>query len=284
MTEVRTPLSDSADRRASSGDRLHLDCTSLATTLHSLGRLLGRDPAWLRHALRSFDGEAFIRLNPRSRLDPTDRVFAQVVGGDAASITPARVTWFHATRTAAATAFADGILPLDRALPRIWSFLRSVAGDWVTDAAWSTFQYTLDGRGAPLYHLKTANAIHWGPHALLVREAALRPREIGNHDYLGTPEIVEDICQCFEDRFGRDLHRAYQVATRPCLVHFVSDVPRPDTVPVALAYACAALRNEQLTHWANTCFDGEGRAVTSDQIVRFEFLHDGAAGERRNSG
>ena len=281
MAEVTAPPTGHADQSNARGCRAHLDCTSLETTLRSLGHLVSRDPEWLRRALKAFDADAFVQAHPRSPLDPTERVFSQVIGGDPRAITPASITWLHTTRVSPHATFAEGILPLDRALTRVWSVLRAVAGDWVTDAAWSAFQHRPDGRGAFQYRLKSSDRLHWGPYALLVREAALRPQEIGNHDYLGTPEIVEDICQCFEDQFGRDLLGAYQAVTRPCLVHFVSDAPRPDTVPVALAYACAALRKEPLTHWGNTCYDGEGRAVPADQIVRIEFLETESAREQR---
>lgn len=112
----------------------------------------------------------------------------------------------------------------------------------------------------------------WGPYALLVRDAALPSQETSNHDYLDTPEIVEDICQSFEDRFGLDLLRACRAATHLCLVRFVSDIPRPDIVPIALAYARAALRAERLTRWENACYEGAGCPATQDRITRIEFL------------
>ena len=48
---------------------------------------------------------------------------------------------------------------------------------------------------------KTTNRLHSGPYAMLVKESAFRSSEIGNHDYLEFPEIVEDICNGYERQY-----------------------------------------------------------------------------------
>lgn len=42
--------------------------------------------------------------------------------------------------------------------------------------------------------MKLASKQLWGPYAMLVREVAALSKEVGNHDYLDAPEIIEDIC------------------------------------------------------------------------------------------
>lgn len=37
--------------------------------------------------------------------------------------------------------------------------------------------------------------MHGGPYAILVREVAEHTKAVGQHDYLGMPEIIEDLCQ-----------------------------------------------------------------------------------------
>ncbi|AWI03207.1 hypothetical protein [Clostridium drakei] len=41
---------------------------------------------------------------------------------------------------------------------------------------------------------------------MVVKDAAFSSEEIGNHDYLKIPEIVEDICVCFEKIYGINLY------------------------------------------------------------------------------
>jgi len=50
------------------------------------------------------------------------------------------------------------------------------------------------------YNLKTSSSIHWGPYAMLVKEIGFN--DVGNHDYLRVPEIVEDICLSFQQQYG----------------------------------------------------------------------------------
>ena len=75
---------------------------------------------------------------------------------------------------------------------------------------------------AYLYGMKVHGKMHWGPYALLSRDHAFKPGEIGNHDYLGAPEIVEDICLCFSEKFEFDLLGAFMKKTKPCVVKFVA--------------------------------------------------------------
>jgi hypothetical protein len=106
--------------------------------------------------------------------------------------------WFHLTRVIASVDFGKGILPLHLALDGIWETLKSIAADSRTRLNLEN----LRKNGVPndLYILKTNSRIHSGPFAMLVRESAFCSRPMGNHDYLASSEIVEDICNglsCF---------------------------------------------------------------------------------------
>ena len=61
----------------------------------------------------------------------------------------------------------------------------------------------------------------------------LGSQDIGNHDYLRTPEIVEDICITFDELYGTNLMPVFLKATEPCIVSFRD----PQSVPYYLGIA-----------------------------------------------
>ena len=69
--------------------------------------------------------------------------------------------------------------------------------------------------------MKVRNPFHWGPYAMLVKEIAFVTDEVRNHDYLDAPEIVEDICFTFSDKYNFDLLRIFKSNTYPCIVKFI---------------------------------------------------------------
>lgn len=96
-----------------------------------------------------------------------------------------------------------GIQPLDDALDGIWRLLFKVFEES------EHFKNLNDLRNSDVpnfqYRLRVGKPFHCGPYAMLVREAAFRAGEIGNHDYLVVPEIVQDICRGYEERFNASI-------------------------------------------------------------------------------
>jgi hypothetical protein len=71
------------------------------------------------------------------------------------------------------------------------------------------------------YNLKTSGSIHWCPYAMLVKDIGFN--DVGNHNYLRVPEIVEDICLSFQQQYGVDLLQRYLNNTKSCIVKFYSN-------------------------------------------------------------
>ena len=87
-----------------------------------------------------------------------------------------------------------------------------------------------------------ADSRHHGPHALLVKDAFFCPLDLGHHDYLTIPEIVDDICMCYEESFGHPPLRAlFNRAATPCIVKF-SSAPGECALSNALLYAHSILQ------------------------------------------
>lgn len=55
---------------------------------------------------------------------------------------------------------------------------------------------------------------------MLVRESAFNASEMRNHDYLKLPEIIEDVCWGYQERFKESIQDEIMEALRPCIVKF----------------------------------------------------------------
>jgi hypothetical protein len=156
-------------------------------------------------------------------------------------------------------------------LDSIWHFLSMIAADWSTAEQWNAFRDDMRGQGACQYQSKVGFEFAEGPFGFLIREIVLDPTQVGNHDYLGIPEIVEDICLSYNETFGRDLRDRYLEATRPCIVKFRSLEVRPDGLAAAITYIHYKLVGEELCGDCNTCFDGQGTTVDPRDILSVEW-------------
>jgi hypothetical protein len=182
-----------------------------------------------------------------------------------------RVAWFHLTRTPRTTNFSDGILPLGEILDTIWDTLSSLleSENQINNLA----KMRQHGVNNFHYNLKCPDSLHHGPYAMLVRAAAFNAHKICNHDYLETPEIIEDICSGYETQFGEGIHDTILSKLNKCIVKFESEKSIEENLlaPVLL-YCWCEIRNAELSSCANTCFDSAGVAISSDSIISVNFL------------
>jgi hypothetical protein len=121
---------------------------------------------------------------------------------------------------------------------------------------------------------KLENPLHWGPYAILVREVASCANDLGQHDYLAMPEIIEDLCEEVELASGLDLLPVFQERLRPAVVKFVAPAGNSAefAVRVALRYLQSSFREGTPGHGAVWCFDGENTAVPPEQVLKVEFV------------
>jgi hypothetical protein len=248
-----------------------LDCETTDSTYESLEQILGVGRSRLESLFESVDVESFYRDNPHHPQPPEDFVFSEVRKVMALRGDYDRTCWFHLTRTVPSNNFEQGVLPLGLCLDPIWGFLYSLAKKHVSPEEWGEFRRDMGSHHhAWLYEMKASDSKHWGPYALLTRDHAFKPEEIGNHDYLGAPEIVEDVCICFSERHEFDLLGAFIRNTRPCVVKFF-DGPRSDCVPTAAYHLYNTHRGSGCSTRCNTCYDGGGVPVAPERILKVEF-------------
>jgi hypothetical protein len=248
-----------------------IDCESYESALASLAGVYRASIADIKDYLSKFDLDSEYEKSSKDNYsgDILQTKFGQKFGGPQHSVTG--ISWFHLTRTLDGATFSEGILPLGAALPKVWDILVSIP----KNEGKRLRLEELRTNGVPnyQYQLKVPNALHHGPYAMLVRESAFNASEMWNHDYLGLPEIIEDICQGYEEKFKESIEEEIKTALRPCIVKFEdrSDT-RTDVIGPVLQYCYCKGRNEELHIHTNTCFDGEGEAVPFEAIQRIDYL------------
>lgn len=251
-----------------------LDCHDLATALSSLAEAIGTTPAELEQVLREYDESRFEDTTEDSWERMPHEVLERFsVDVETVALRFERAHYFHGTRAIDPEAFCRrGILPLDQVVEELWATLRGLAGDEISDEDWAAFRRSLEsgagGHSGTLYRMKTGGRIHFGPFGLVVRETFVEPRAAGSHDYLGCPEIVQDVASCY----AGGLERRYCDAAKPCIVKFRSTQLRPGAIKAALWYAYTKLRDGEISPNSNYSFDGDGVAVPAEDILDVEIV------------
>jgi len=182
--------------------------------------------------------------------------------------------WFHLTRVFPGQEFADGILPLRERMDQLWMDLYQLVEEELSPEAWASVRRKLDHdhdfrpRAAHAYRQRLYDDRFGGPYAVLVREAAFRYDECGNHDYLGSSETVEAICWAFEEIHGMDLLTRYRATTRPCIVKFIETSPYPERcLCPAIYYLYRIHHGLRLCRECSTCYDAGGSRITPERIL-----------------
>lgn len=192
------------------------------------------------------------------------RLFEQRFGSQYFSIS--EVCWFHLSRVFPGTDYSEGILPLGIVLSRIWESLEKVRLSPTQKCNLASLKFS--GVDDFHYRLKVPNSLHYGPYAMLVRDVAFNNKQVGNHDYLGMPEIVEDICNGYRSKFGEDISETVANAMERTIVKFRSSkYTYKKLLAPALLYCWGIIHNEPFSPYANTCFDGEATCVPASAIV-----------------
>lgn len=255
-----------------------LDCETLETAVASVEEICGIPESTIRSVLGELDVETFLTEHPHYPKMPDEIVHAALIPHQTRIPTVDRCYWFHLSRVLDPQQFAAGIFPLGDRLDTLWTELGGLAANLVLQAEWESFRSGSNrnrGHSDFLFGLKTRNSEHWGPFAILVRNAAFRSREIGNHDYLDVPEIVEDICSSFAATFGSDLLSEFKSRAHPCIVKFWDGPPHDGALKAAINYIHTELRGEKMSISTNTCLDCRGTPIGPERIARIEVVaHD----------
>ena len=250
-----------------------LDCETIETTYTSLENVFGISQTSLETFLNELEPPNWDMNEPS--LYPY-QVIEKLKGQTKGRCSFDATCWFHFTRTSKTNKFRNGILPLGNIIDSIWEFLFNLLEGTLSKDEWSSFRKCVENddqsRSAHLYQNKLRDPRLWGPYALLIREFGFRTTEIGNHDYLRVPEIVEDICFCFEQKYGsHDLSNQFQTNTFPCVVKFIENHADQGNLETALYYLYIMHYDYDWSQCFGDSFHGDGRSVPASKICKIEF-------------
>jgi hypothetical protein len=192
-----------------------------------------------------------------------------------------QVRYFHGTRTLDPESYRRrGLLPLPEVLEDIWDGLGEVAADLLSTSDLGQLREFIEagggGHGGYQYRSKTTDWTQHGPFGEYIREHFLRPHEVTAHDYLRTPELVEDIAYVAADCFGVDLLARFSACATPCIVVFeMPVVDEESAVSAACWYVHAAANGEATTINARGGFHGDGVGVPAAAIRCVEVIDEG---------
>ena len=265
----------SSARSAGSGGRemtsTILDCSSLDTARKSLADLLVMSGDELRLRLSQTDLKW-----EGSGMAPEDQLVRAFRVRERKTIYRLRPASAGFTRRGLQRArrFKEGILPTPAALPKLWESLGVVASQWSSPVEWEAYQRSFDRadrRFSQQFRRKVIAPGWEGPFAFLVRDGAIG--RSGDHkDFTRICETLEYICADYEDVTGRPLRRAYEEATRPCLVVFTTPGSRYGVVRAALNYVHRTAQRLEHSLACNANYSGMGEAVPSAWIDHVEWL------------
>lgn len=248
-----------------------LDCSSFESTLTSIAHIYDSSENKVLEFLGNLDLDDY--YNKHKHLGSGDYVtielFEKEFGKQKHDLE--YVYWFHLTRTIYNNKFVEGILPLSRSLAIIWSNLLTITQNTIHYP--NLIQLKRNGVSDYQYNLKVDDTFHSGPFAMLVRDSAFHSDEMCNHDYLRTPEIIEDICNDYIKKYKTDLMDFVNKNLYPCIIKFGSKKRLgQDCIQAAMFYLYCKIHNEEFSTHSNTCFDNENETIMYNQIESVEFI------------
>lgn len=247
---------------------MEIDCESYSTTIDTVSQVFRCSPAKLVSILRSVDVHGVYEEYGRHIEIPSEEYLLNYVCdklGEPSVISS--VCWFHTTRTAVTNSFDNGILPLGEVLGEIWNTLVSLAPNKQIKTELEKLKSV--GSANFQYNLKVSDEVHWGPYGILVRDVAFHASDLSQHDYLGMPEIIEDLLQDFSST-DVDLLKHYSAVLVPKIVKFRSTQGVNYALEGALCYAYDCSWGLKPRGWSVKCFDGGNVKVLSSNIIKVE--------------
>lgn len=136
---------------------------------------------------------------------------------DSLNVSEVRIHWFHGTRCLEKGVYDCGIQPLQEFFPYIKEFLDKLA----FENGISFQKGNVDFRHFRnlMFH-KFNNDGDKGPCAVLNYDTLINPQKYGFHNYIKSPEIVEDYAYSTYGINGEELLEIYRNITKPAIVEF----------------------------------------------------------------
>lgn len=254
-----------------------LDCEDYSTALSSLSNIFELDIGTLKWTLERVDFSHLWENKYSNQMSFNEFMYYYFVNEFNVNNNIDKVCWFHLTRTLNAEKYERGILPLGQVKEELFMDMYHLVSNVITLYEWKDIiNYGSGGNNQLLYTEKTSNPFHYGPYAMLVKEVAFLSKELGNHDYLNIPEIIEDIAIGIENNFNINFTDLYFAHSYPIIVKFIVDFSKchyyttKPLIESALQYVYAKINNYELHFDCNTCYDGKNNSIHRQNILYIE--------------
>jgi hypothetical protein len=183
--------------------------------------------------------------------------------------------WFHITRAFSKEDFNRGLLPLSKIIDKIWKDLFNLVAKDFSWEQWDEFRAMVESGSsncwnAYLYNLKLNKEIGQGPFAMLIKELAFPDHHPNNIDYIDLPEIVRDICECFDKKYKYNLLDLYLANTKKYIIKFKSNDHESFDFGSALIHKYRLLNGMPRESYPVCCFSGQGEPVPPKDILKIE--------------
>ena len=249
-----------------------LDCETHSSTMKSLANIYDINAHEIEGFFKSFDIDKHYEVNEPDCMGEQElrNVFEERLQLQPKKLD--KVCWFHLTRALSEENFNEGILPLSKSLEKVWDILFSV---FIGTEHYNNLK-AIESSGVDdfQYNHKVGVDSLAGPFAMLVKDVAFDSQSIGHHDYLRIPEIMEDICNGYQKRFGASIIETLGKALKPKIIKFISSKKiGVSCIEAALYYAYRISNNQNLSSNTNTCFDGDNTAIPYNQILNIESIN-----------
>jgi hypothetical protein len=220
-----------------------LDCETIDSTYESLTNILNISKDEINNFFKEFKFE--------NKNSADTEIFESFQKKYSINISYNGTYFFHASRCDDIKRYEKGILPLNEIIDEVWSFLYSLIKEIFDQQEWKKFRDELENglkcSGGFTYRLRVKDSFHWGPDAFLIKEVIFKLKELGQHNYLKIPEIVEDICRCFEEKYKIDLLQAYIKKTDPCIIKFKTSNNDQKYIATAILYLYEKFNNMDIS-------------------------------------
>lgn len=249
-------------------DNFLLDCETGDSAIESLCSAFSCSTETLSRLLFSIDIDAVYKKHWRDINVPAEEYLYSYAVQRLGPHKPLRaVCWFHLTRTLKDNDFNSGIWPLGKSLDSVWDMMISIPQDRMVRERLLQMRKSRSVADWQ-YSMKSKDPVHWGPYGILVKDVAFCAKDLGQHDYLGMPEIIEDICNGYNAQHGESISEIYSNALIPKIVKFKSS-HRLDSrcVEAAISYVYTHIRKQPPCCWSVTCFDGAGVTISTEDIL-----------------
>ena len=191
------------------------------------------------------------------------------------NISEVRIHWFHGTRCLEKGVYDCGIRPLQEIFPYIKEMLDKLAFE--NGISFQKENVNFRHFQNLIFH-KFNNDGDKGPCAVLNYDTLINPQKYGFHDYIKSPEIIEDYAYSAYGINGDALLEIYRNITQPAIVEFYTFVKDANNmgiehiIGILMEYVYYTLHNLEVGLTCNTCYTGKGKGIAKEQILNIDYI------------